>query len=205
VVEAVWRAHGVDVTVSTKPLTPAQQIVADFAKWLGVKPVFVHMPPGKWFDGAGQNNVILLNAAASGMSNLWYLSGHEIAHATGLDQMKVSNRVWRYWYKLYQARYSKNHPYRRNYLNKYPQMHSLEGLAHMLGTFMTSRRFRERVAAMDRSLIYRMLTALRDWFRHAPMPPMAKKTLKELKKLRDKIRAEEQAGKRPKAGNPPPN
>jgi len=82
-------------------------------------------------------------------------------------------------------------------------MHSREGLAHMLGTFMKDRRFRERVAALDRPLWFRIIKAIEHWWKYKPLPSEAKKALKEMKKRRMELRAEEAAGKRKPAGNPP--
>jgi hypothetical protein len=204
-VEEVWRRWGVDLTVSNAPLNKEQQIVVDFADWLAVTPAFVDVPGGGWFGGYGKNNVILLDARASGMDNLWYLGSHEIAHAIEIDKLKVPERVWRAWYDLYQAKYSKTDPYRLNYLNVLPEMHSREGLAHMFGTFMTMRRFRDLVAAIDRPLWHRMVAVILDWWRYAiPLPREAKKMLRELKKRRKQLRAEEAAGRRTPVGKPPP-
>jgi len=201
-VEEMWQWWGVDVTVSNAPLNKEQQIVADFAEWLGVTPAFVNIPGGAWFGGYGKDNVILLDAKASGMDNLWYLGSHEIAHAINIDQLKVSGRVWQYWYKLYEAQSSAT--YKANYLDAFPQMHSKEGLAHMFGTFMKSRRFRKAVAAIDLPLWRRMVKAILDLFRYNyPLPPEAKKTLRARKKRRRELREKERIGKRRPAGNPP--
>jgi hypothetical protein len=184
---------GIELKRETGPHTPDQQAAADFAKSLGLKALFARFPADGGFRGLSAPKTVILDANQTLTEKIWYIAGHEIAHSAGFDtSLKVDDATAEYWLAKYKSTLDPASNY-FTYLANHPENRRREGVAHLVGHFLSNASFRNELELSERPLWNRIVRAVLNVFgRDKPpqLPAEAWQVLKALRARRKQVRAQ---------------
>ena len=172
------RRYGVESELVEQAPTPVHEEAAQLARDLGLEPKFVKLSDPT-FGGFRNGKTVYIDANRTDADQVWYIAGHEIAHGTGVDDV-VKDLAKGGWLEDYTKNVPEGSPYAK-YLAENPQKLEREAAAHMIGTFIANKDFRDRLAERDQSLFQRVVTAVKQFFAGKKLSPTAQKVLDALK------------------------